>query len=227
MIRQFAATLLVLSLCPAAFSADGPDLELIMSDPDWIGNEPQEPYWSDSGDRVYYEQKRTGEDFSDLYVVPAAGGEPERVAPASEAVSSNASRVYNAARTMVAWIHRGDVMVKDLASGEIHQITRTTAEELLPMFMADGRSVAFQRDKVHFVHDTSSGTTSEAADVRFEKHPDSQEFNALREQQMQNLETLREDKRRKKSMEADEQSRQQEDPAGAPLPIYLGPDYKE
>ncbi|MGH8166392.1 MAG: prolyl oligopeptidase family serine peptidase, partial [Woeseiaceae bacterium] len=133
----------------------------------------------------------------------------------------------NAARTMVAWIHRGDVMVKDLASGEMHQITRTTAEELLPMFMADGRSVAFQRDKVHFVYDTSSGTTSEAADIRFEKHPDSQEFNALREQQMRNLETLREVKRRQKSMEAEEESRQQEDPAGAPLPIYLGPDYKE
>ncbi|MEX2124172.1 MAG: prolyl oligopeptidase family serine peptidase [Woeseia sp.] len=224
---RFAVTLLTLFSCAVAFAADGPDLELIMSDPDWIGNEPTGPYWSDSGDNVYYDQKRAGEDFSDLHVVPAAGGESQQVAPSDESKSSNASRVYNAARTMVAWIHNGDVMVKNLASGDVRQITRTTTEELLPMFMADGRSVAFVRDKVHFVHDTSSGTTSEAADIRFEDHPDEEPFDTLREQQMRNLETLREDKRRKDAQEADKESRQHEDPAGGPLPVYLGKDYTE
>ena len=221
-----AAVFLILG-CGAAASAENPDLELIMSDPDWIGNAPTGFYWSDDGDRVYYDQKRVGEDFSDLHVVPAGGGEPQRVAPADESASSNASRVYNASRTMTAWIHRGDVMVKNLSSGETRQLTRTTAEEVSPMFMADGASVAFVRDKIHFVYDLATGTTSEAADIRFEKHPDEEKFDALREQQMRNLETLREDKRRAKAMEQDEESRQHEDPAGAPLPIYLGEEYTE
>jgi len=221
-----AALFLILG-CGAAVSAENPDLELIMSDPDWIGNAPTGFYWSDDGDRVYYDQKRTGENFSDLYVVPAAGGEPGRVAPTDESASSNASRVYNAARTMVAWIHRGDIMVKTLGSGETRQVTRTTAEENQPMFMADGTSVAFVRDKVHYVHDVATGTTSEAADIRFEKHPDEQKFDALREQQMRNMETLRENKRRAEAMEDAEESRQLEDPAGAPLPIYMGEDYTE
>ncbi|HEX5764058.1 MAG TPA: prolyl oligopeptidase family serine peptidase, partial [Woeseiaceae bacterium] len=176
---------------------------------------------------IYFDQKRAGENFSDLYVVPAAGGEPRQVAPADESKSSNASRVYNAARTMVAWIHRGDIMVKDLSSGQTRQLTRTTAEETSPMFMADGTSVAFVRDKLHFVHDPAAGTTAEAADIRFEKHPDEQSFDTLREQQMRNLETLREDKRRAEALEADAEARQHEDPAGAPLPIYLGEDYTE
>ena len=221
-----AAVFLILG-CGAAASAENPGLELIMSDPDWIGNAPTGFYWSDDGDRVYYDQKRVGEDFSDLHVVPAGGGEPQRVAPADESASSNASRVYNASRTMTAWIHRGDVMVKNLSSGETRQLTRTTAEEESPMFMADGASVAFVRDKIHFVYDLATGTTSEAADIRFEKHPDEEKFDALREQQMRNLETLREDKRRAKAMEQDEESRQHEDPAGAPLPIYLGEEYTE
>jgi dipeptidyl aminopeptidase/acylaminoacyl peptidase len=228
MLRRFAATLLIVSSSSATLSAGTPDLELIMSDPDWIGNPPTGYYWADSGDNVYFDQKRVGEDFSDLYIVPAGGGgEPTPVSPADESASSNASRVYNVARTKVAWIHRGDIMLKDLRSGEKRQITRTTAEELAPIFMADGMSVAFVRDKVHFVHDTATGTISEAADIRFEKHPDEQAFDTLREQQLRNLETLREDKRRKEALEQDEESRQHEDPAGAPLPVYLGEDYTE
>ena len=69
--------------------------------------------------------------------MPSSGGESQAVAAADEASSSNASRVYNAARTKVAWIHRGDIMIKDVASGMTVQVTRTTAEELAPMFMAD------------------------------------------------------------------------------------------
>ena len=227
MICRFAASVLLVSCCPVAFSAEAPDLELIMSDPDWIGNEPTGFYWSDTGTDVYYDQKRTGDNFSDLHKVPAAGGEPERVSPADESKSSNASRVYNAERTRVAWIHRGDIMVKDLPTGDTRQITRTTAEEISPMFMADGRSVSFVRDEVHFVHDPASGTVYEAADIKLEKHPDEQSFDALRQQQMRNMETLREDKRRKEALETEEESRQHEDPAGAPLPIYLGEDYAE
>jgi dipeptidyl aminopeptidase/acylaminoacyl peptidase len=227
MLRRFAVTLPILFACSTALSAGDPDLELIMSDPDWIGNPPTGYYWADSGDEIYFDQKRAGENFGDRYVVPAGGGESRRVSPADESASSNASRVYNAAHTMVAWIHHGDIMVKTLSNGETRQITRTTAEELSPMFMADGRSVSFVRDKLHFVHDTATGTTSEAADIRFEKHPDEQPFDTLREQQMRNLGTLRDDKRRKKAQEENDESRQHEDPAGAPLPIYLGDSYTE
>lgn len=225
-IRQ-PAVAIVLVFFGGMLLAEEPDLELVMSDPDWIGNAPTGFYWSDDGALVYYDRKRVGEDFSDLYAVPAVGGEPQRVAAADETASSNASRVYNAARSMVAWVHRGDVMVKDLSSGDTTQVTRTTAEESDPQFMAIGTSVAFVRDKVHFVYDTSTGTTSEAADIRFEKHPDEQEFDALREQQLRNLATVREDKRRADALDENEQSRQHEDPAGAPLPIYLGDEYTE
>jgi hypothetical protein len=132
LLRRFAVTLLIPFACNIALSAGEPDLELIMSDPDWIGSPPSGYYWSDSGDEIYFDQKRIGENFSDRYVVDAAGGEPAPVSPPNESASSNSSRVYNAARTMVAWVHRGDIMVKTLSSGETRQITRTTAEELSP-----------------------------------------------------------------------------------------------
>jgi dipeptidyl aminopeptidase/acylaminoacyl peptidase len=53
-----------------------------MSDPDWIGNAPEQPWWSDDGDSVYYRQKRSGEDFRDVYRVPSGGGGAELLSPA-------------------------------------------------------------------------------------------------------------------------------------------------
>ncbi len=225
-MKQRIAVVLAALAFSTAF-AEEPGLELIMSDPDWIGNPPTAAYWSDSGERIYYQQKRTGEDFSDLYVVPASGGEAERVAAADEAESSNATRVYNADRSRVAWILRNDIWVKDLRTGAVRQVTRTAAEEGSPMFMADGRSVAFQRDDVYFVHDTETGLTYQPVELKFEKDPKTDEsFDPLREHQLREMETLRNDKRREEAAEAHAEARKRQDPAGPPLPVYLGADYE-
>lgn len=224
--RQLATAFLALAGF-AALAAE-PDLELIMADPDWIGNPPTGAYWSDSGGAVYYQQERAGEDFRDLYVVPAAGGASERVAAADESKSSNATRVYNADRTMVAWTLRDDIWMKDLDTGEIRQLTRTAAEENSPMFMADGKSVAFLRDDVYFVHHADTGLTSQPADIEFEDDPDEDKsFDPLREHQMRTVDTLREDKRLEEAEEAYAESRNRQDPAAPPLPIYIGPGYEE
>jgi dipeptidyl aminopeptidase/acylaminoacyl peptidase len=226
MLTYRIAVVLAALACSSALSAE-PDLELIMSDPDWIGNPPTGAYWSDSGEQVYYEQARAGEDFSDLYVVAAGGGEAERVAAADESRSANATRIYNADRSRVAWILRNDIWVKDLDSGAARQVTRTAAEESSLMFMADGRSVAFLRDDVYFVHDTETGLTSQPVELKFEENPEAEEgFDALREHQLREMDTLREDKRREEAAETHARARKRQDPAGPPLPAYLGGDYE-
>lgn len=218
---------LLICATAAAFAAD-PDLELIMADPDWIGNPPTGAYWADSGERVYYRQQRTGEDFDDLYVVPASGGTATLVAAADESESSNATRVHNADRSRAAWILRGDVWTKRLDTDEVHQVTRTAVEEEKPLFMADGRSVAFVRDHVWFVHDPETGLTRQAAELKFEDDPDQDKpFDDLRAHHARTFETLREDKRLEEAAEAHGEERRRQDPAGPPLPIWLGPDFEE
>ena len=205
-----------------------PTLELIMSDPDWIGNAPEGAYWSDSGDWIYFQQKRSGEQIRDLYRVAATGGDSIAVPPDQAAQSSNASRVYDRDRTRVAWVHGGDVLVKDLDSGDITQITRTSDAESSPMFMADGQSVAFLRDSQYFVYDLASGLTWQPADLRFEKAPDQPEdFDALRDQQMRTFATLREDQRQSDALRDHQKEVQKQDPRQASLPIYLGDEYAE
>lgn len=222
-----ALLVFVTGACVTVLAAEEADLELIMSNPDWIGNAPTGYHWSDDADAVYYEQKREGEKFDDLYRVPAGGGRPELVDAADETRSSNDTRVWNADRSKVAWVHRGDIMIRNLATKRTMQATRTAEDESAPMWMGDGRAVAFLRDGQHYVYWTDSGLTAQAGNIEFKQDPDKESFDTLRRQQMRNLEALRREKRREEAKEEHEQSRQAEDPAGAPLPIWLGEEYEE
>lgn len=227
MLRALCLILLT-TFCNAFAAAAKPDLELIMSDPDWIGNPPTGAYWSDDGESVYFQQKRVGESFSDLYRVSVDGGTPMIVASADATASSDSSRVYSADRKQVAWVHQGDILLRDLARGETRQLTRTAALEAAPLFMADGSRLAFLRDGQHFIHDFASGLQAQAADIRFEEDPAAEpEFDVLRAQQLRNLATLRREQERSETAQALEEARRAADPAAAPAPIYIGEKWQE
>ena len=66
LLRRTLYFLLVCILVVGTVSAnEAPTLELIMSDADWIGNAPENPWWADDGSAEYFEQKRDGENIRD------------------------------------------------------------------------------------------------------------------------------------------------------------------
>ena len=85
-----ALVLLALLFHLPATATESPGLELIMSDPDWIGPPPEDAFWSDDQQWIHFRQKRPGEDFRDNFRVAIAGGAAEEL-PAGAASSSAAS----------------------------------------------------------------------------------------------------------------------------------------
>lgn len=208
--------------------AETPGLELIMSDPDWIGNAPEQPWWSDDGSQIYFRQKRTGENYRDTYRLPSAGGDPTRLMPGQLHADSGRDAVYNLRRDKTTWVASGDVFVKNLSTGAVVQITNTLAVESSPMFLVDGQTVAFKRDGSYFLYATASGSTRQLSDLRLEDDPyHPVDFDPLRDQQRRSYEALVENLRRKQAAEA--ASRQQRDgKRDHPLaPIYLGKKWLE
>ncbi|HBL31645.1 MAG TPA: hypothetical protein DD490_32890, partial [Acidobacteria bacterium] len=62
--------LLALTVTASAVAAAGSlpvTMEKIMSNPEWLGIPPENPYWADDGRAVYFERKRPGEEINDLY----------------------------------------------------------------------------------------------------------------------------------------------------------------
>ncbi len=210
-------------------------LERIMADPDWIGNAPEDPYWSDDSQAVYYEQKRQGSELRDLYRVDLGGvGAPVKVADAERGSISVAGGEWSRDRTKKVYVREGDVYVRDLASGEVRQLTRTAEDEEEPEFLTgagDGATqVAYRRGEAIFVRDLATGLERQAADLEAEKDPEEEEAQDeadagyLERQQERLFEVIRKDKAEDEAERRRERELQATDPTRAPLPFYLGDD---
>lgn len=207
-------------------AAEAITLELIMADPDWIGNAPEDPYWSDDGSAVYFEQKRVGEQLSDLIRLDLASGETMVVDDAERGGVDVAEGRLSPDRGRKVYARRGDLYVKDLETGAVSQLTRTAAAESDASFTADGGSVIFVRDEAVFVRDLVTGLESQPADVRLAKDPDAEkpDDDFLARQQLRLFDVLRDRKADREAERAAERAEQAADPTRPPLPFYLGED---
>ncbi len=204
-----------------------PTLELIMSDPDWIGNAPEQAWWGHDGSAIYYRQKREGEDYRDIYRLPLAGGSAEPLTP-ELAAEAGPEPVYDHTRQYSAWLVEGDLYLRSNADGAVRRVTDTTDAESNPLFLADGSAIAFKRGGSYYLSPVTGGSTRALSDIRFEQDPEQPAaFSPLREQQARIYSTVVEDKRRQLAREA-QQRALRAGVDGAPLnPLYLGTDWAE
>lgn len=63
-------------------------LEQIMAHADWLGRQPENPYWADDGSSIYYERKVEGSEERLLYQVKLDGSGP-RVLPEEEKATAD------------------------------------------------------------------------------------------------------------------------------------------
>jgi dipeptidyl aminopeptidase/acylaminoacyl peptidase len=228
--RFVAGTLCLLLALPAAAAPPaGPSLEQIMAAPDWIGNPPEDPYWSDDGKSVYYERERegVGPQRKDLYRVgisaggDTAAGEAVLIDPAGRA-RADARGELNLQRTRKVYLVKGDVFAKDLRTGEVRQITRTDAAEADPHFLADGHRVWFHRNEETFVYDLETGLLSQPAALKLDRDPLDKDPTPLADDQTRLFDVLRQKAEREKRERQEDLELAQSDTARAPLRWYLG-----
>jgi dipeptidyl aminopeptidase/acylaminoacyl peptidase len=226
--RRCAALALAASLAlplQAPLAAEVPPLTLeqVMADPDWIGNPPVAPYWSDDGRAVFYERKRDGEERRDLFRIDLASGKAAKVEDARRGEVDAPGGDLRRDRKAKVYAREGDIFFKDLVTGKVRQLTRTAAREENPEFLADGNRVAFHIDTDVFLFDLTSGLTSQAADLRLAKDPDDEdEPTFLSEQQKRLFEVIREKQRKEKLAREQDRAARTVDPTRPPIPFYLG-----
>ncbi|HEY4590721.1 MAG TPA: DPP IV N-terminal domain-containing protein, partial [Thermoanaerobaculia bacterium] len=198
-------------------------LEQIMADQDWIGNPPENPYWSDDGRSIYYQREREGigPQRKDLYRVDLATGKAALIEPAQRA-RADAPGEHNLERTRKVYLVDGDVFVKDLKTGAVRQITRTGEAERDVHFLADGRRIWFHRGTDVFIHDLDSGVTWQAADLKLAKDPAEKDTKYLSEQQTRLFDVIRQKQEKEKREREEDKALAKTDPTRTPLPWYLG-----
>ncbi|MES1210732.1 MAG: hypothetical protein ABUL63_00230, partial [Acidobacteriota bacterium] len=212
----------------AAPPSSGVTLEKIMSDPDWIGTPPEDPYWADDSQTVYFERKRTGEAVKDLYRLEldaAKGGAPVRVADEERGKVDVAAGDLSEDRAWKVYARQGDLYLKDLRTGAIRQLTRTADVETAPRFLAGDTRISFRRGSSVYLYELPTSLISQPAELRLEKDPkeaEKKEKSFLEEEQLELFDVLKRRKRDREGLRDAAEAEQKADPTRAPLPWYLG-----
>ena len=144
---------------PMASTGQTLTVEQIMQEPAaWVGDWPARPYWSASGDYLYFYWNPGGAFDSDsLYRIPASGGEPEkRGAQATEeerfAFSGwhHGEHLYNQDYTQRVFNIDGDLFLYNLETEESKRLTRTLESESSARFSTDNNAVIFSWGSNYF-----------------------------------------------------------------------------
>ena len=196
-------------------------IEQAMADPDWIGPPVERAWWSWDGRQAQLLLKREGSPVRDTWRQPIEGGALHKVADAERADLDAPEPVYDPQRRRTVFVRNGDVFVRDLATGTLVQLTRTAAAESQPRFAADG-GVIWRAGNDWFKWNAGGGTV-QVASLKAEKDPAAPPRpDALREQQLRTLDTLRTDRERREAQRSQEDRWRKADPTRAPGPAWLG-----
>jgi dipeptidyl aminopeptidase/acylaminoacyl peptidase len=200
-------------------------LEQAMADPDWIGRAPEQPYWSDDSDTIYYSQKRQGVEQKDLYSIGARGGAALKVEPEQLAEADVAGAVISSNGRLKVYIAGDDVFVKELRSQTIRQLTRSLEKESNPSFTADSEKVIFYRGDQLLVRNLSNGLEYAAADIRIEASPAEEQSSPsyLESQQLRLFQIIQLEQQKKQLATENENQIKRLDPSRVGLPFYIGP----
>jgi dipeptidyl aminopeptidase/acylaminoacyl peptidase len=219
-----ACILACLGAGTAVAAQPGITLDKIMADPDWIGPAVRDEYWSADGRSIYYSAKRRGTPIVDLHRVDIATGSDLIVDPKAMS-DADGPAVFDGSGKRAAFVRNGDIFVRDIAGGRLHQITRTPQSEMAPQFSADGKLLSFRADNDWFVHDFASGVTAPAAVVKAEKDPYAPpKADDLRDMQLRTFSTLKRLHDESEAGKKHAEELRKSDATRAPAPFYLGDD---
>ena len=208
-------------------------VEQIMQDPKtWIGDWPDNPFWSEDGAYLYFYWNPKGQFPSDsLFRVSREGGTPEQVSLQEQVVMPPpftgwhfGEHVYDNARRRKVFVRKGDIYLYDLRKKTLHRLTTTRETEQNPRFTPDGSGVVFVRDQNLYMLDLETEHIQQLTDIRKGKKPSKNVLDAQQQFLVQQQEQLFEVIRKRKALERlKEQYRKREDRAyGYPPTFYTG-----
>jgi dipeptidyl aminopeptidase/acylaminoacyl peptidase len=204
----------------SAANDEGPKLELIMSNTDWIGNAPENAYWSDDGLSIYYQKKRDGNDVRDWYQLDTISNALSKLDAKAVFERDHNGGAYNQDRTFKLFTLQGDVYQQNMKTGERQRITYTSAKEADPQFItATNEIVYWQGNKA--IKISPQGQLIELLTIENQKKSakSEEDYDFLTAQQQRYFITLRE---KKASAEMSKQQRDEINKLSNPVePFYL------
>jgi dipeptidyl aminopeptidase/acylaminoacyl peptidase len=189
----------------------------------FVGHLPQNIYWGESSQDIYFTWNPEDELLNSLYKTNTNGIAPQKVSlDDQKALPSSRGGDYNKARTHKIYSKNGDLFLLDILQNKTTQITNTLDRESNPMFSLDEEQVFFQLNNNAFSWNLQSGQLTQLSDFRKGKeNPKKKKLNEqeswLEKDQLDYFDILQ---LKKQQREARKDLQEDLDPK-RPLPIYL------
>lgn len=195
----------------------------IMQDPLWIGNSPNNPYWSEDSKWIYFRWNPENADADSLYKIALGTTKAEKVS-FLEQQSMPASRgSYTMDYSQKLFLRDGDIFLYHIKQKKLTRLTKTLARESNAQFSQDETAVIFQQGNSLFRLELSTGAITQIVEFAKGKKPDDdpepgtdiEKF--LRAEELNLMKILNERKaKRDRSRKA---NREQSD---EPVKVYIG-----
>ncbi len=181
-------------------------VDFIMRDAAWMGTSPGDVFWSEDGSNIYFRWRTADDEGDSLYVVPAAGGAPERVPVEKFRDLPSQRGDYTSDRSKKVYQKHGDIFVFDIHQGIERRITNTLDRKSNPRFTFDEKKITFESGSNLFMYDLETGLLSQLTDIRsgspLRERSLTEKEEYIRGRELELFEVLRERNRRREEAEA-------------------------
>lgn len=145
-MKKSAFLLLLLPVQVLAQSLAPLTVEKIMRDPKWIGTSPSVMRWSDDSKTVYFNWNPEKALADSLYSISLSNRQPVKVAAGARRKLDGMNAYYTPSRSAKTFEKNGDIYYRNLKTGKLVQVTKTTIREEQPV-------LSFKEDKVVYILD--------------------------------------------------------------------------
>ena len=198
-------------------------LDQAMANTDWIGSPVESAWWAWNGQGVLYTLKRANSPLRDIYSQSVTGDAATRLDDAALASIDAGSPVFDAGHTRMLFVRHGDVFERDLRSGALSQITRSSVDESSPRYAADGRTVQFQVGNDWYSWNATTRLVTTVALPLAEKDPTAAPTaDSMRDMQLRLIATLNRQKQERETERLQGEAQRKSDPTRPAAPVYLG-----
>lgn len=213
---------------PAKQIATKPDsritLEQIMSDPTWLGRQPEKPQWSVLGD-IVYQRQQSDTKLNDVYYVDESG-KSVKVKPTQLHLYQASEKTTSADGQYTAWRYQDSVFVL-MPDSQIVRLSHGGPALYQLSFLTDNRLMA-RADNSFLVFDLTTGEQSELVSWQFAKSPGANKAPAdfIAAEQQSLIQYIQVQRKNRADKFAEQQLIDAMSPAAAPTPVYFNPDHK-
>ncbi len=140
-------TIFILLGSPAVYAQQLGTLtvEKIMRDPKWIGVAPNNIQWDENSRNIYFNWNPQKTESDGLFQISTQRRNPEKVADNTRRSLERGSLTYSRDRSRILFERNGDIVLKNVPTGNESTLVSTVEREANPTFSKDESRVIFQR----------------------------------------------------------------------------------